>query len=38
MDHEVLDCPRMIDKVERMNLNQGNPNANPETKTKSQKE
>jgi hypothetical protein len=30
MDHEVLDCPRMIAKLERMNLNQGNPKADPE--------
>ena len=40
MDHEVLDCPRMIAKVERMNLNQENPNAYPKTKImeESQKE
>jgi hypothetical protein len=40
MDHEVLDCPRMIAKVERMNLNQENPKADPETKImeESQKE
>jgi hypothetical protein len=25
MDHEVLDCPRMIAKVERMNMRQENP-------------
>jgi hypothetical protein len=25
MDHEVLDFPRMIAKIERMNLNEGNP-------------
>jgi hypothetical protein len=31
MDHEVLDCPRMIAKVEKMNLNQENPKADPET-------
>jgi hypothetical protein len=30
MDHEVLDCPRMIAKVERMNLNQENTKADPE--------
>jgi hypothetical protein len=30
MDHEVLDFPRMIAKVERMNLNQENPKADPE--------
>jgi hypothetical protein len=38
MDHEVLDCPRMIAKVERMNLNQENPKADPETMVESQKE
>ena len=40
MDHEVLDFPRMIAKVERMNLNQENPKADPETKimAESQKE
>jgi hypothetical protein len=32
MDHEVLDFPRMIAKLERMNLNQENPKADPETK------
>jgi hypothetical protein len=32
MDHEVLDFPRMISKVERMNLNQENPKENPKTK------
>jgi hypothetical protein len=31
MDHEVLDFPRMIAKVERMNTNQENPKADPET-------
>ena len=25
LDHEVLDCPRMIVKLERMNLNEENP-------------
>jgi hypothetical protein len=30
MDHEVLDCPRMIAKMEKMNLNQENPKADPE--------
>jgi hypothetical protein len=30
MDHEVLDFPRMIAKLERMNLNQENPKADPE--------
>jgi hypothetical protein len=29
MNHEVLDCPRMISKVERMNMNQENPKADP---------
>jgi hypothetical protein len=29
MDHEVLDCPRMIPKLEGMNLNQENPKADP---------
>jgi hypothetical protein len=32
MDHEVLDCPGMISKVERMNLNKENPKADLETK------
>jgi len=30
MDHEVLDCPRMIAQLEGMNLNQENPKADPE--------
>jgi hypothetical protein len=30
MDHEVLDCPRMITKLEGMNLNQENPKVDPE--------
>jgi hypothetical protein len=30
LDHEVLDCPRMIDKLERMNLNEENPKESPE--------
>jgi hypothetical protein len=30
MDHEVLDCPRMIAKLEGMNMNQENPKADPE--------
>jgi uncharacterized transporter YbjL len=38
MDHEVLDFPRMIAKVERMNLNQENPKVDPETIEESQKE
>jgi hypothetical protein len=33
MDHEVLDCPKMIAKLEGMNLNQENPKADPETKS-----
>jgi hypothetical protein len=31
MDYEVLDFPRMIAKVEKMNVNQENPKADPET-------
>jgi hypothetical protein len=31
MDHEVLDCPRMIAKLEGMNMRQENPKADPET-------
>jgi hypothetical protein len=40
MDHEVLDFPRMIAKVERMNMNQENPKEDPETEimTEPQKE
>jgi hypothetical protein len=37
MDHEVLDFPRMIAKLEGMNLNQENPKADPE-KVEPQKE
>jgi hypothetical protein len=33
MDHEVLDFPRMIAKVERMNIRQENPEEDQETKT-----
>jgi hypothetical protein len=33
MDHEVLDFPRMIAKVERMNMRQENPEEGQETKT-----
>jgi hypothetical protein len=29
MDHEVLDFPRMIAKVERINMRQENPKADP---------
>jgi hypothetical protein len=38
MDHEVLDCPRMIAKLEGMNLNQENPKATPEAITEPQEE
>jgi hypothetical protein len=40
MDHEVLDCPRMIAKLERMNMEQENPEKGQETKimTEPQKE
>jgi hypothetical protein len=30
LDHEVLDCPRMIAKLEKMNLHEENPKADPE--------
>jgi hypothetical protein len=33
MDHEVLDCTRMIAKVERMNMRQENPEEDKTTKT-----
>jgi hypothetical protein len=33
MDHEVLDCPRMIAKVERMDMRQENPKEDQETET-----
>jgi hypothetical protein len=33
MDHEVLDCPRMIAKVERMNMRQEDHEKGQETKT-----
>ena len=33
MDHEVLDCVRMITKVEIMNMRQENPKEDQETKT-----
>jgi hypothetical protein len=33
MDHEVLDCPRMIAKVERMNMREENPKEDQATKT-----
>jgi hypothetical protein len=32
MDHEVLDCPRMIAKIESMNIRQENPKPDPKTK------
>jgi hypothetical protein len=32
MDHEVLDFPRMIDKVEKMNMKQENHETCQETK------
>ena len=40
MDHEVLDCPGMIAKVEKMNVRQENLKKNQETKNmlKHQKE
>ena len=40
MDHEVLDCPRMIAKIEEMNMRQKNPRTDPKTKimTEPQKE
>jgi hypothetical protein len=38
LDHEVLDCPRMIAKVKKMNLNQENPKTDPETMVEPQKE
>jgi hypothetical protein len=30
MNHEMLDCPRMITKMEGMNLNKENPKVDPE--------
>jgi hypothetical protein len=32
MDHEVLDCPRMIATLEKMNMEQANPEGDQETK------
>jgi hypothetical protein len=32
MDHEVLDCPRMIARLEKMNMEQANPEGDQETK------
>jgi hypothetical protein len=31
VDHEVMDFPRMIVKIERMNMRQGNPEEGKET-------
>ena len=31
MDHKVLDFPRMISKIEGMNMRQENPKVDPET-------
>jgi hypothetical protein len=33
MDHEILDCPRMIAKVERMNMRQENLEEGHKTET-----
>jgi hypothetical protein len=33
MDHEVLDCPRMIAKLERMNMRQEDHENGQETET-----
>jgi hypothetical protein len=33
MNHEVLDCPRMIAKLDRMNMRQENPKEGQETET-----
>jgi hypothetical protein len=32
MDHEVLDCPRMIVRLEKLNMEQTNPKGDQETK------
>jgi hypothetical protein len=32
MDHEVLDCPRMIARLEKMNREQANSEGDQETK------
>ena len=32
MDHEVLDCPRMISRLEKMNMEKANPEGDQETK------
>jgi hypothetical protein len=36
MDHEVLDCPRMIAKLERMNMRQEHHEKGKDTKTMSE--
>jgi hypothetical protein len=40
MDHEVLDFPRMITRLEKLNMEQANPEGDQETKiiTETQKE
>jgi hypothetical protein len=38
LDYKVLDCPRMIAKLERMNLNEENPKIDPETVDETLKE
>jgi hypothetical protein len=38
LDHEVLDFPGMIAKLERMNLNQENPKADPKPTDEPKKE
>jgi hypothetical protein len=38
LDHEVLDFPRMIAKIERMNLNEENPKIDPKTMDETPKE
>jgi hypothetical protein len=30
MDHEVLDCPRMIARLEKLNMEQANPEGDQE--------
>jgi hypothetical protein len=32
MDHEVLDCPRMIARLEKLDMEQENPEGDQETK------
>jgi hypothetical protein len=32
MDHEVLDCPRMIARLEKLNMEQANSEGDQETK------